>query len=153
MHRPERVLPATVPVASTSRNISQNRAMPWRSNRGRTNHFSGLAAEHSVARMYLRQGATVQGQRVRTPEGELDLIVLVNGVLVFVEVKKRRRLHAFDSPISRKQWDRLEKASLHYMMDIVNETGVQPVCRFDVALMGPDGSVDIIENAWSFDAQ
>lgn len=128
-------------------------AASWRTRRGRTNYFSGIAAEHSVARMYLRKGGNVLGQRVRTPEGEIDLIVRMNDVLVFVEVKKRRKLHGCDSPISRKQWDRLEKAALHYMVGYQNDTGVQPVCRFDVALMGPDGSADIIENAWSFDAQ
>ena len=102
---------------------------------------------------YLRKGAKVLGQRVRTPEGELDLIVESGDVLVFIEVKKRRYSQSCDSPISRKQWSRLEKAALHYMMDIQNATGVQPSCRFDVALMGPDGSVEIIENARSFDEQ
>ena len=121
--------------------------------RGRQNHFSGVAAENSVAQMYRRTGAAILGQRVRTPEGELDLIVEKGDILVFVEVKKRSRSQSCDSPISRKQWYRLEKAALHYMMDIVNATGVQPSCRFDVALMGRDGSVEIIENARSFDEQ
>lgn len=74
-------------------------------------------------------------------------------VLVFVEVKKRSQRHLHDSPISRKQWDRLEKAALHYMVSVQGETGIHPVCRFDVALMAPDGSVDIVENARSFDEQ
>ena len=99
------------------------------------------------------RGADVLGQRVRTPEGELDLIVRCGETLVFVEVKKRSRYNLNDSPISRKQWDRLENAALHYMISVQDETGVQPVCRFDVALMAPDGSVDIIENARSFDEQ
>ena len=117
------------------------------------NHFSGLAAESTVAGMYRRKGASILGQRVRTPEGELDLVVKSGDKLVFIEVKKRRHTQSFDSPISRNQWCRLEKAALHYMMDIVNDTGVQPSCRFDVALMGSDGSVEIIENARSFDEQ
>lgn len=121
--------------------------------RGRRNHQSGLAAEAAVARHYDFRGATVLGQRVRTPEGELDLIVRSDDVLVFVEVKKRSRRDLCDSPVSRKQWARLEKAALHYMVSVQDETGVQPVCRFDVALMAPDGSIDVIENARSFDEQ
>ena len=120
-------------------------------NQGRASYFSGIAAEEATARMYVRQGATLLGRRVRTPEGEIDLVLKKDGVLVFVEVKKRRKLHLHDSPVSDKQWDRLEKAALHYMISVQDETGVQPVCRFDVALMGPDGSVQIIENARSFD--
>lgn len=121
--------------------------------RGRNNYLSGISAEQTVAQGYVRKGAKILGQRVRTPEGELDLIVEFRDVLVFIEVKKRRYSQSCDSPISRKQWSRLEKAALHYMMDIQDVTGVQPSCRFDVALMGPDGSVEIIENARSFDEQ
>ena len=121
--------------------------------RGRRNHFSGIAAEESVTANYRRRGAIVMGQRIRTPEGELDLVLRLNDMLIFVEVKKRRNVRSFDSPVSHKQWQRLEKAALHYITEAANETGVQPFCRFDVAMMGPDGSVEIIENARSFDAQ
>ena len=121
--------------------------------RGRQNHFSGLAAEASVARYYHRRGAEILCQRIRTPEGELDLVARTGDVLVFVEVKKRSHGHLHDSPIGAKQWHRLEKAALHYMMRIQDETGVQPVCRFDVALVGPYGGIDVIENARSFDEQ
>ncbi|MEM7211060.1 MAG: YraN family protein [Pseudomonadota bacterium] len=133
--------------------VPQSAGAQTRYRRGRRNHFSGIAAEEAVARLYLARGANVIGQRVRTPEGELDLVVLIGETLVFVEVKKRSRHHLHDSPISRKQWDRLENAALHYMVSVQDETGVHPVCRFDVALVAPDGSVDIIENARSFDEQ
>jgi len=124
-----------------------------RHRRGRRNHFSGIAAEETVARRYAWRGDEILGHRVRTPEGELDLVVKSGDVLVFVEVKKRSQRHLYDSPISRKQWDRLEKAALHYMVSVQGETGIHPVCRFDVALVAPDGSVDIVENARSFDEQ
>ena len=104
--------------------------------RGRRNYFSGVAAENSVAQMYQRKGAAILGQRVRTPEGELDLVARMDDILVFIEVKKRSRSQSCDSPISCKQWYRLEKAALHYMMEYQKETGIQPFCRFDVALAG-----------------
>ncbi|MGD1924240.1 MAG: YraN family protein [Paracoccaceae bacterium] len=129
------------------------RARLARSIRGRSNHFSGIAAEDSVARAYTGKGATVLGRRVRTPAGEIDLVLKHNDILVFVEVKRRRTAHHFDSPITTFQWSRLENAALHYMVPYVEDTGIQPVCRFDAALVAPDGQVEIIENARSFDEQ
>lgn len=133
---------------STPLQISQ--LLSQRRRRGRTNWQSGAAAEEAAARHYQARGATLRERRLRTPEGEIDLILDLDGVLVFVEVK-RRAAESFDSPVSERQWRRLEKSALHYMMRLQNETGVQPVCRFDVALAGPDGRLRIIENARSFD--
>ena len=121
-----------------------------RRRRGRSNWHSGAAAEDATARHYEAHGGTVRERRLRTPEGELDLVVELDGVLVFVEVK-RRSGELFDSPVGERQWRRLANAALHYMIRAQNETGVQPVCRFDVALAGPDGRLRIIENARGFD--
>ena len=123
---------------------------PERRRRGRQNWQGGMAAEETAARLYEARGATVLARRLRTAEGELDLVVRQGDVLVFVEVK-RRAGRLVDSPVSRRQWQRLENAALRYMMDVQNETGVQPYCRFDVALAGPDGRLRIIENARSFE--
>jgi putative endonuclease len=120
-----------------------------RARRGRTGWHSGAAAEEAVARRYQAMGATVLHRRLRTPEGELDLVIERNGMTIFVEVKRCR---AGDRPpVSGPQWRRLANAALHYMMRVQNETGVQPVCRFDLALAGPDGQLRIIENARGFD--
>jgi putative endonuclease len=116
---------------------------------GQTNWQSGAAAEDAVARQYTAMGATVRHRRLRTPEGELDLVVEQDGQTVFVEVKRSRG--GAESPVTNHQWRRLENAALHYIMRVQNETGVQPVCRFDVALAGPDGQLRIIRNARGFD--
>lgn len=125
-------------------------AAPQRQSRGRRNWHSGLAAEDAAARHYRGRGATVLARRLRTPDGELDLVVRQGEMLVFVEVKRRVAANP-DSPVTERQWQRLEKAALHYMMSVQKETGVQPVCRFDVALAGSDGQIRIIENARSFE--
>lgn len=122
-----------------------------RARRGACNYHAGLAAEDAVEQIYLRRGARVLAKRHRTPEGEIDLIVQDGVCLVFVEVKRRKRLHGFDSPISEKQWQRLGCAALHYVVNNHDVTRVQPICRFDAALVGPDGQVSIIENARTFD--
>ena len=112
---------------------------------------AGLAAEEIATRVYLQRGAQVLGRRLRTQHGEIDLIVQEGPHLVFVEVKRRKRLHGFDSPISERQWNRLGCAALQYMVDNHDVTRIQPVCRFDAALVGPDGQCHIIENARTFD--
>ena len=120
--------------------------------RGRQNHFCGASAEDQVARLYRRQGATIRDRRCRTPEGEIDIVTQIGDILVFVEVKKRKNAAVSGASVSARQWQRLENAALHYMMQFQKETGVQPFCRFDVALAGRDGAIEIIENARSFDA-
>ena len=122
-----------------------------RARRGARNFQAGLAAEDAVERIYRQRGAQVLARRHRTPEGEIDLIVQEGRCLIFVEIKRRKRLHGFDSPISEKQWQRLGCAALHYVVNNHAVTRVQPICRFDAALVGPDGQATIIENARTFD--
>jgi putative endonuclease len=133
---------------STPLPLPADRTQP-RVRRGRTSWHSGAAAEEAAAQLYTALGATVLHRRLRTPEGELDLVVEHDGRTIFVEVKRCRA--GGDPPVTNRQWRRLANAALHYMMRVQNETGVQPVCRFDVALAGSDGQLRIIENARGFD--
>ena len=121
-----------------------------RQRQGRSNLFSGAAAEDIAARHYEALGGSVLARRWRAPEGELDLVVRLDGLLVFVEVKRRRVLPA-DDPVGPAQWRRLEAAAARYMMAHGNETGTARGCRFDLALAGPDGSLTVVENARAFD--
>ena len=118
---------------------------------GSRRHHAGLAAEDAAARHYEARGGQVLARRLRTPEGEIDLVVDIDGLLIFVEVKARSRPIGFDSPIPERQWRRLGNAALHYMMTRQQETGRIPFCRFDAAIMAPDGRIEVIENARSFD--
>ncbi|MEM7508878.1 MAG: YraN family protein [Pseudomonadota bacterium] len=112
---------------------------------GRRYH-AGLAAEAQVARYYEARGGTIRERRLRTAAGEIDLVVQTGTMLIFVEVKARKRMGP-DSPITEKQWQRLGLAAESYMLNYTSMTGAAPLCRFDAALIGPDGSLEVIENA------
>jgi putative endonuclease len=119
--------------------------------RGRRNHLAGLCAEDGVERLYRAAGAEVIGRRVRTPGGELDIVARHDDILVFVEVKRRARLSSCDPVVNERQWRRLEMAATHYMMTSVEMTGAIRGCRFDVAIVGHDGTARLVQNARSFD--
>lgn len=141
---PSAAMPWMAPVVRP-RSADKARAQ-WR---GRNAAHAGRAAEEIVMRQYLRSGAVVLEERWRCAGGEIDLIVRQGDELVFVEVKQRRNLHAWDSPVSPRQWQRLEAAANQYILEFQADTGIHPICRFDVALVGHDGVAQIIENAWS----
>ena len=122
-----------------------------RQRRGRQNHLAGLLAEDCVERLYRRRGADVLARRHRTPGGELDIVVREGDILVFVEVKRRKRALPTDALVSARQWRRLEAAATHYMMAEAEKTGAIRGCRFDLAIIGPGTAPEIIENARSFD--
>ncbi len=118
-------------------------AVAPRARRGARNHLAGLAGEDATVRFYETRGAEVLARRWRAPEGEIDLIVRDGGVIAFVEVKTGRGALRRDG-ITARQWARLEAAAMRYMLHA--ETGDAPV-RFDAAFVGPDGAVDVVENA------
>lgn len=122
-----------------------------RARRGRRAHASGLAAEEAAARRYEELGGEILARRARTPHGEIDLIVGFPGLIVFVEVKSRKNQSIAAESVSEIQWRRLEAAALHYMMGLEQKPGTEPDFRFDAALAASDGSLEIIENARSFD--
>ena len=122
-----------------------------RARRGRGAYLSGLAAEEQTARAYRKRGAEILARRHRNEAGEIDLILLENGILVFVEVKMRKNRAELAESITERQWRRLGLAATHYMMTHSDETGAIRGCRFDAVLVGADGRLEIIENARSFD--
>ncbi len=124
---------------------------PGRRRRGRRNYLSGLAAEEQALRAYGRRGAEVLARRWRCAAGELDLVVREGDILVFVEVKRRRNRAALGEAITERQWRRLGLAAEQYMLSAAQLMGAVRGCRFDAVLVGADGSIEIIENAHSFD--
>jgi putative endonuclease len=115
---------------------------------GSARHHGGLAAEEIAARLYLAEGAVLAAVRWRCPEGELDLVMRFADLIVFVEVKARRRLDAAASPVTPRQWARIGAAASRYL---AAETDGTVPCRFDVVLVDATGRATRHESAASFD--
>lgn len=116
---------------------------------GRGAHFTGLAAEEIAARLYTAQGARLLATRWKCPEGEIDLIVGLPGLIVFVEVKARRDIDAAAAAITPRQWRRLGRAARRYLAEAPG--GAAMDCRFDAVLIDGAGRVERVENAHFFE--
>lgn len=107
------------------------------------------------AEAYLRrQGFRILGRNVRSPLGELDLVADDQGVLVFVEVK-RRRTGTFGGAIeavdARKRAKLIQLAAQYLAQHRIRNCA----CRFDVVLIQDDAepaeAVQHITNAFDLD--
>jgi putative endonuclease len=97
----------------------------------------GDRGERAAARHLRRAGLRVLTRGYRTPQGEIDLIARDGDVLVFVEVKTRRRGEAAEAVTIEKE-RRITRAALRFLRryDLL-DAGVP--CRFDVvAITWPD---------------
>jgi putative endonuclease len=106
--------------------------------------LTGHAGEEQALGYLIRQGFVLVERNFHCRNGEIDLIVQKNGLLVFVEVRKRASGQfggAAASVIPAKQ-ARLKKAAQLYLQRYTDP----PACRFDVIAI--DGEqLDWIVNA------
>ncbi|MDO5646343.1 YraN family protein [Paracoccus sp. (in: a-proteobacteria)] len=126
--------------------LDHSTAAPSRRRRGQRAYQSGLMAEDSVSRLYLRRGATLLASRWRGKAGEIDLIFQDGADIVFVEVKASSTHRAAAERLGRAQMDRICLAACEFCD--ANGFGGLASMRFDVALVDAQGRVDLIDNAF-----
>ena len=112
----------------------------------------GRSGEDRAARHLAGLGYRVLERNYRTPQGEIDLIALDGGTVVFVEVKTRTS-DAFGAPelaVDQRKQGRMIKAALGYLK---HKRLHQMPCRFDVvAISGAGGEkVELIQNAFEME--
>lgn len=112
--------------------------------RGRRAYFNGLAAEDIAARHYQARGGKVVARRWKGPLGEIDLVIEIEGVIVFAEVKARKSLRAALGALSAAQQARLTASAAHYLS---LHSAPNAACRFDLVALDSSGQMEIIENA------
>jgi putative endonuclease len=81
-----------------------------RAERGRRARRDGRRGEWLCALWLMAKGYRILGFRLRTRQGEIDLLALKAGVLVAVEVKRRRRLVDALDAVTWRQRERLRRA-------------------------------------------
>jgi putative endonuclease len=83
---------------------------PARSARGAAARLSGRRGEVLAALWLMAKGYRILGFRLKTPQGEIDLLALKGQVLAVVEVKKRLTLDEALEAVSADQRARLRRA-------------------------------------------
>ena len=100
------------------------------------------------AAVYLeRRGMRILARNFRCRIGEIDLIALDEGVLVFVEVKYRRsdRFGWGEEHVDKRKQQTIAKVARYYLAGL---HGPLPPCRFDVVAIDGDGVTVHFENAF-----
>ncbi len=112
----------------------------------------GKAGEDRAARFLAKQGYKILERNYRVPSGEIDLIALHQGEVVFVEVKTRTS-DAFGAPelaVTPRKQRQMVKAALGY---IKYKKLHQVPCRFDVVAINEasEKEIELIQNAFEVD--
>lgn len=111
-----------------------------------TGHARGKKAE-TVAALFLRmKGYKILERRYKTPVGEIDIIALRAGVVVFVEVKLRASREDAAEAIHRINQERVRRAAALYLSRHIRYTNSD--MRFDALVMAPGKLPQHIENAF-----
>lgn len=112
--------------------------------------LAGALGEYYAARYYRSRGYQIEAANYRTRQGEIDLVVSKDGVLVFSEVKLRAGGAGVTGreAVDRSKQRRLLQAAASYLQTVVKE---EPPVRFDVVEVvhtGEEYTVNCIENAF-----
>ncbi|OAG73539.1 endonuclease [Gluconobacter japonicus] len=90
-------------------------------------------------------GLEILAQRLRTPYGEIDLLVADENWIIGVEVKSRSTLRESAEALGSRQAERL-MASFGYVLETRSEWG-RPNTRFDVIIVDREGQARRIMDA------
>ncbi len=107
----------------------------------------GRLAEHLALALLRLKGYRILAQRYKTPVGEIDIIAQKKALLVFVEVKARRRMRDAIESIGARQRQRITRAAEAYLARHPAYAG--KTCRFDAILVAPGRLPRHMIDAWS----
>lgn len=110
-------------------------------------HAFGRRGEDAAAEFLRRRGLEVLARNVRTAFGEIDLIATDGEVVVFVEVKARRRAGAHEAlaAVDARKQKRLSRLALVFL---ARAGWLDRAARFDVVAVGADGACTHVANAF-----
>lgn len=82
-----------------------------RSRRGGLARDSGRRGEVLAALLLMLKGYRILGFRLASPQGEIDLLAIKDGVLAVVEVKRRTTIETALEAVKPRQRERLRRAA------------------------------------------
>ncbi len=115
--------------------------------RGTAARLSGRRQEIVAALLLMLKGYRILGFRLKTPEGEIDLLAQRGDTLAVVEVKSRTTLQAALEAVGPTQRQRLKRAA----RAIAARRPKQPNVRLDLVALAPGAWPRHIPDAWRED--
>lgn len=105
----------------------------------------GRMAETIAANFLRLKGWTILDRRVRTPAGEVDIVMRRPGLIAFVEVKSRKDQAALDLSLDRRRLVRVAAAA-----EMLIPRYAQPGddIRIDAVLISPGKLPKHLEHVW-----
>jgi putative endonuclease len=116
--------------------------------RGAAARLSGRRQEVWAAILLMLKGYRILGFRLKTPEGEIDLLAQRGDTLAVVEVKSRTSIEAALEAVSFTQRQRLRRAA----KAIAARRANHPNVRLDLVALAPRAFPRHIPDAWREDS-
>jgi len=113
---------------------------------GQRAQAQGVGAETLACAALLADGWSIRGRRLRTPAGEVDIVAERDGLLAFVEVKRRPTLAEAAASLGARQRARLLAAA--EIVLVANPGWGAAGVRFDVLVVDDAGQVRRIVDAF-----
>ena len=117
-----------------------------RQQRGTLARRSGRRAEALVALWLMIKGYRILDFRLRTPQGEIDILARKGNVVVVIEVKRRTDLATAIDAVTWRQRERLRRAAESLTTRRPDLTGL-PI-RLDLIALAPGRWPRHIHDAW-----
>ncbi|MBX3481752.1 MAG: YraN family protein [Caulobacter sp.] len=114
--------------------------------RGGQARVSGHRAEVWAALALMLKGYRILGFRLRTRQGEIDLLALKGPVLAVVEVKRRQTLEAALEAVLPEQRERLRRAAMS--LAAARPSLKDCVVRLDLMALSPGKWPRHVPDAW-----
>ena len=112
-------------------------------------YAQGVHAEVCALKHLEKMGMICIAKRLKTPYGEIDLLMQDKQTLVAVEVKYRQSLNQAAYSIKPKQQLRIQQAFAYWISQHTTYRDSPPFQRFDVVLVCPGYKIIHYQNAWT----
>lgn len=116
-----------------------------------TTYIKGVEAENKALEFLNAKGMILINKRLKTPHGEIDLLMQDQETIVAVEVKFRKKLLDASYSLSATQMKRIQNALTWWISREERFSQCTPMQRFDVVLLYSNNKITYFKNAWLVD--